>query len=88
MHIIISYIRSGRKTKSNFEDFFFYSVRIERSIRINRLLVHRLPYRTCLNPLGKHEYTECLHILIRLTIRRSTIYSFDHTGSTTHSRLM
>lgn len=85
--VIIRDIRTCWQTEANLEDFFFNAICINRSTLIHRLLVHRLPNRTALDLLGKHEHAQSLHILIRLAIRRRAIHRMNHTCSTANSRL-
>ena len=46
--------------------------------------MHRLPNRTTLHLLAKHEHTQGFHIIIRLTIRYRRINSMDNASGTPH----
>lgn len=85
--IIIGYVWAGRETEAYLEESGFHVVGVGCGACVNRLLVHWLPDRTALDLLGKHEHAQSLHILIRLTIRRSAIHRMNHTCSTANSRL-
>lgn len=87
LDIIVSHVWAGRETEAHLEKTGFHLVGVGSSTCIDRLLVHRLPYRTALDLLGKHEHAESLHILIRLTIRRRAVHRMNHTCSTADSRL-
>ena len=87
LHVLIRNIRTCWQTEANLKQFLLYPIRVHRSTLIHWLLVHRLPYRTALDLLGKHEHAESLHILIRLTIRRRAVHRMNHTCSTANSRL-
>ena len=86
-NILIRHIRTCRQAETDLEQVLLHTICIYRSSRIHRLLVHRLPNRTALNLLGKHEHAQSLHILIRLTIRRRAVHRMNHTCSTANSRL-
>ena len=79
-NILIRHIRTCRQAEPDLEQVLLHTICINRSSRIHRLLVHRLPYRTALDLLGKHEHAQSLHILIRLTIRRIYFQIFKTFG--------
>lgn len=85
--IIVSYVWAGRETEAYLEESGFHVVGVGCGACVNRLLVHRLPDRTSLDFLGKHEHAESPHIFVRLTISRRTIYSVNHACSAAHCGL-
>ena len=86
-NIFIRHIRTYRQAEPDLEQVLLHTICINRGTLIHRLLVHRLPNRTTLDLLGKHKHAQRLHILIRLTIRRSAIHRMNYTCCTTYSRL-
>ena len=86
-NIFIRHIRTYRQAEPDLEQVLLHTICINRGTLIHRLLVHRLPNRTTLDLLGKHKHAQRLHILIRLTIRRSAIHRMNHTCSTANSSL-
>lgn len=85
--IIVSYVWAGRETEAYLEESGFHVVGVDCGTCVNRLLVHWLPDRTSLDFLCEHEHAESLHIFVRLTIGRRTIYGVNHTCSTAHCGL-
>ena len=75
-HIFICHPRTCWQTKTYLKDFLLHSVGVNHSIRIYRLLVHGLPHRTGFNPVCRHKHTQCLHVVIGLTVCRGTLHSF------------
>lgn len=85
--IIVGYVWAGRETEAYLEESGFHVIGVGCGTCVNRLLVHWLPDRTSLDFLGEHEHAESLHILVRLTIGRRTIYGVNHTCSAAHCGL-
>ena len=85
--VIVRDIRTSRQTEAYLKQFLLYPIRIYRSTLIHGLFVHGLPYRTTLNLLAQHEHTQCLNILIRLTICSCRVNGMYHTCCTTYGSL-
>lgn len=85
--IIVGYVWAGRETEAYLEESGFHVVGVGCGTCVNRLLVHWLPDWTALDFLGEHEDAESLHIFVRLTIGRRTIYGVDHTCGAAHCGL-
>ena len=86
-NIIVGYVWAGRETEAYLEESGFHVVGVGCGTCVNRLLVHWLPDWTALDFLGEHEDAESLHIFVRLTIGRRTIYGVNHTYSAAHCGL-
>ena len=71
MYIIICHVWSCWQAETYLEQFFLYTIGVDRSIGVYRLLVHRFPNRTAFNLLAKHEHAQSLYIFIGLTICHS-----------------
>ena len=85
--IIVGYIWAGWETEAYLEESGFHVVGVCCGTCVDRLLVHWLPDWTALDFLGQHEHAESLHIFVRLTIGRRTIYGVNHTCSSAHCGL-
>jgi len=60
--IVVTYTRPGREAHADFEEFFACAIDVCRSILIHWLLMHWLPYRSCLYLFIQHEDAQSLHI--------------------------
>ena len=85
LHIIIGDIRTGRQTQSHFKQSFRYPIHIRRDILVARLLMHWLPYWSCLYLSLIERNTHSLHIGIGFTVSMSRLCYMDHTCSTPDS---
>ena len=84
-NIRIPHIRPSRQAHPHLKQSLANPINISRSPAINRLPMHRLPNRTSLNARSIQEYSQRLHIIIRLAIRSSTRRSVNNASSTAHS---
>ena len=84
MHILVTDIGTCWQTEPHLEDRLRHAVQVGRSTLIYRLLVHRFPYGTTLHLLPEHKHTQCLDIVIGLTIGSGTVHTLDDTSRATN----